>query len=97
MARVWTSDEIRELIKTNDKVLYGALKKLYECQTVEEQSARCTTEHNGVGFNGVDGPILSSFAEFLIKTGFLTAKQKEIARKKLVKYTNQLTYLANAS
>lgn len=93
--RVWTSDEIKELVASNDKVLYGALKKLYACQTNEEQICRCTSEHNGVGFNGIDGPILSSFAEFLIRTGFLTNKQKEIARKKLVKYTKQLTALAN--
>ncbi len=95
MAKTWTTTEIKNLISTNDVVLYRALKKLYECQTLEEQSAQCTTEHNGVGFNGVDGPILSSFSEFLLHTGFLTAKQKEIARKKLVKYTKQLTLLAN--
>ncbi len=95
--RVWTADEIKNLIQTNDKVLYGALKKLYACQTADEQAWGETAEANGVGFNGVDAPILSSMAQFLIERGFLTDKQKVIVRKKLVKYNKQLTNLANAS
>lgn len=96
MARQWTEEEIKNLIQTNDKVLYGALKRLYAEQTADEQRAGETTHQNGVGFNGVDAPIMSSFAEFLIRTGFLTEKQKVVARKKLVKYNKQLTRLANA-
>ena len=94
--RIWTEDEIRELIQTNDKVLYGALKKLYAEQTADEQRVGDTTHRNGVGFNGADAKIMSSFAEFLGKAGFLTAKQKAVARRKLVKYNKQLTRLANA-
>ena len=93
--RVWTEEEVKNLIQTNDKVLYGALKKLYACQTAEEKSMGDTVENNGVGFNGVDAPILSSMAEFLNKKGYLTDKQKVIVRKKLVKYNKQLTRLAN--
>ena len=94
--RQWTVDEIKELIQTNDKVLYGALKKLYAEQTADEQHVGETREHNGVGFNGIDSKFLSSVSEFLIKRGFLTDKQKYITRKKLVKYSKQLTRLANA-
>lgn len=95
MARVWTTDEIKELIQKNDKVLYGALKKMYECQEEDEKNMGATSHANGVGFNGADAPILSSFSVFLIKNGFLTEKQKVIARKKLLKYGRQLTLLAN--
>lgn len=94
--RIWTEEEIKNLIQTNDKVLYAAFKKLYACQTDDEQNVGETHHINGVGFNGVDAPILSSMAEFLIKTGFLTPKQKVVVRKKLVKYNKQLTKLANA-
>lgn len=94
--RVWTEDEIRDLIQTNDTVLYGALKKLYACQTSDEQDAGFTKIHNGVGFNSADSKFLSSISEFLLKRGFLTNKQKYVTRKKLVKYTRQLTKLANA-
>ena len=94
--RVWTEEEIKNLVQTNDKVLYGALKKLYAKQTADEQRSKETKENNGVGFNGVDAGFLSSTAEFLLRTGFLTDKQKVIVRKKMVKYTRQLTRLANA-
>lgn len=94
--RIWTEDEIKNLIQTNDNVLYAAFKKLYACQTADEQDTRDTHHVNGIGFNGVDAPILSSMAEFLIKTGFLTPKQKVLVRKKLIKYNKQLTKLANA-
>lgn len=94
--RVWTEEEIRDLVQTNDTVLYGALKKLYACQTEDERADQETKEHNGMGFNGVDAPFLSSVAEFLLKRGFLTDKQKMYTRKKLVKYNKQLTRLANA-
>lgn len=94
-SRVWTEDEIKNLVQTNDKVLYGALKKLYAEQTADEQESGDTHHANGAGFNGADAPILSSFAEFLNRTGFLTPKQRVIARRKLVKYNKQLTRLAN--
>ena len=94
--RVWTEDEMKVLVQTNDKVLYGALKRLYECQTADEQASGETRVRNGAGFNGSDARILSSMAEFLKKTGFLTPKQRELCRRKMVKYTKQLTKLANA-
>ena len=93
--RIWTEDEIKNLVQTNDKVLYGALRKLYDCQTADEKIDGMANHKNGAGFNGVDAGILTSFCEFLNKAGFLTVKQKEIARKKMVKYTKQLTMLAN--
>lgn len=94
--RVWTEQEIKELVQTNDKVLYGALKKLYAEQTADEQRAGETRNLNGVGFNGVDSKFLSSVSQFLLKNGFLTDKQKAVTRKKLVKYNKQLTRLANS-
>ena len=93
--RVWTEEEIKSLIQSNDEVLYGALKKLYSEQTADEQRAGETTHNNGVGFNGADSKFLSSVSEFLIHRGFLTDKQKVVTRKKLVKYNRQLTKLAN--
>lgn len=93
--RIWTEEEIKYLIQTNDKVLYGALKRLYSCQTEDEQAIGTTTHYNGAGFNGVDGPFLTSVSKFLIKNGYLTEKQKATTRKLLVKYNKQLTKLSN--
>lgn len=95
MAKVWTEEEIKNLLMTNDKVLYGALRKLYDCQTEDEQIGHTTSHRNGAGFNGVDAGIMCSFKEFLDRCGFLTNKQKTICRKKIIKYTRQLTMLAN--
>ena len=94
--KVWTEDEIKELVQKNDTVLYGALKKLYGLQTADEKKAGATKHYNGVGFNGADSKFLSSVSEFLIRKGFLTDKQKVVTRKKIAKYTKQLTRLANA-
>lgn len=93
--RIWTEDEIRNLVQTNDKVLYGALLKLYGEQTKDEQFEGETRYNNGVGFNGADSKFLSSVSEFLKKRGFLTPKQKAVTRRKLIKYNKQLTRLAN--
>ena len=53
-----------------------------------------TVEDNGIGFNGVDGAILSSFAQQLNRTGSLSPKQLFIARAKMVKYAGQLLAIA---
>ena len=34
--KVWTEEEIKVYVQTNDKVLYGAIKKLYNEQTADE-------------------------------------------------------------
>ena len=93
--KVWTKAEIKNLMETNDKVLCTALVKIYNCQTEYERACGDTVENNGVGFNGCDAEILSSFARFYNQNGFLTPKQKNLARKKMMKYAGQVTKLAN--
>ena len=95
MAKVWTIEEIKELILTNDKMVARSVLVLYERQTASEQACHETSERNGEGFNGVDAGILSSFAEFYRERGYLSVKQTAIARKKLVKYSRQLVTIAN--
>ena len=92
----WTQEEMKQYLETNDQVLYGALKALYDCQTVDEKSDQQTKYTNKVGFNGADSKIMSSLAEFLIRRGYLTDKQKVLVRKKIAKYLRQVTNLANA-
>ena len=93
--KVWTMDDIKRLLQTNDTMLYRSLKILYGYQTADEKSTKDTINENGVGFNSVDAQFLSSCAEFLIKNGFLTIKQKAVVRKRIIKYTKQLTKIAN--
>lgn len=89
----WNKENIQNLIRTNDRALIKALLKIYENQTEEEKNAEETLYHNGVGFTGVDAKILSSFAEFYLKNGFLTKKQMIITRNKMVKYHKQILIL----
>lgn len=93
--RTWTKEEIKNLILTNDRMVGLSLKQLYNCQTADEQASHETNHQNGMGFNGVDAPILTSFAVFYMERGYLSPRQLVIARKKLVKYSGQLTRLAN--
>lgn len=79
----------------NDRMVALSLKQLYNCQTEDEKLDGETTECNGMGFNGVDAPILTSFAMFYLERGYLSNKQLVIARKKLIKYSGQLARLAN--
>ena len=95
-SRVWTRDEIKNLILNNDKMVARSLVQLYNCQEANEKECKETTVRNGCGFNAIDANILSSFAEFYLQNSFLSVKQIAIARKKLVKYVGQLTNIANA-
>ena len=92
----WTADEVMDLLDRDDRVLYGALKHLYACQTDQEKNSASTREHNGKGFNAYDAEFLTSICKQLLQRGTLSQKQKEVARKKLKKYKTQLTALANS-
>lgn len=64
--------------------------KLWQRQTSDEQAAQTTGYDNGIGFNGTDAMILSSFAEQINKGRTLSPKQLTIAFKKLPKYSKQI-------
>ena len=83
-------DYIKNQLETNPAWASRAILKLYECQTMDEQVTGQTANNNGVGFNGLDSVILSSFAQQLLKGRTLTAKQLAIAHKKLPKYGKQV-------
>ena len=83
-------DYVKEKLTSDSAWVCRAIVKLYECQTMDEQCSGLTKENNGVGFNGLDAVILSSFAEQLLKGRSLTVKQLAIAHKKLPKYSRQV-------
>lgn len=99
MAREWTKDEIRAKLETSDAFVERALLALYEHQTYDEQLSLTTSHDNGIGFNGVDAPIMSKFAEWVKKSSWpegkrLSHKMRVITRKKLMKYAGQLVIIA---
>ena len=96
----WTVEEIRAKLDESNRWLQRGLLRIYAEQTLDEQATGTTHASNGVGFNGVDAEILSSFAEQLQKRNWpegrdLSEKQLAIARKKMLKYSKQLAMFAN--
>ena len=94
-----TKVQIKEFVKaklsTDRTWAQQALLKIFESQTIEEQRSKDTMFHNGVGFTGTDGRILSSLASQLIKKRFLSDKQMAIVYKKMPKYWIQVVKISN--
>jgi len=86
---------VKMMLSTNKKWTTRALLKIYECQTVIEQTSRSTLMWNGIGFSGCDAEILSSFAEQMKAGANLSEKQMSILFKKMPKYWNQIITLSD--
>jgi hypothetical protein len=102
-----TREELFNKINTRPQAAVAALLALYERQTSDEQSSETTSHENGVGFNGTDAHILTSFAKQALRNqearrnvgGYpndLSEKQLALLRKKLAKYGRQLLEEAEA-
>jgi hypothetical protein len=94
-SKIWTKDEIKELLEKRDDAVIRGLLAIWNKQTEAEREYGETAEHNNVGFNAIDAKICSSFVRFYNDAGFLTPKQMVIARKKVMKYAGQLKKIAN--
>jgi len=98
MAKI-TKTQIKEFVRTklnsDPRWAKHALLKIFEFQTEDEQEWETTHDHNGVGFTGIDGEILSSFAKQLQKRGFLSPKQMAIVFKKMPKYWKQVINISD--
>lgn len=82
---------LKNMLSTNQKWATSALIRIYDNQTLDEQSRGDTYHHNGIGFAGCDAQMLTSFAKFYKSRGFLTEKQMTYVFRKMSKYANQLT------
>jgi len=108
----WTKEEIRANMllpsPIGDAWLIRGMFAILGNQTPDEQAMGQTVEDNGLGFNGVDAEILTSFcgqAQMRLTalpandptrySRCLTPKQLEIARKLMLKYCGQLAAHAN--
>ena len=93
--RVWSKGEISHLLETNDTMVSRSLVKIYEKQTEDEKRAEMTAYRNGMGFNARDAKFGTSLAKVVVRGGTLSDKQIVSARRMLVKYSGQLTKIAN--
>lgn len=86
----WNKETIQALLESNPQAVYNGLVQIYRRQTVSEQVSEMTHDRNDIGFSGVDGKILTSFAKFYLKYKYLSPKQFAIAKNKMKKYWRQL-------
>ncbi len=88
---------LREMLACEVRWAIKGLVTIYKYQTDDEQRVGDTCEHNGVGFTGADGEILSSFAEQVNAKRFKgSEKQMNILFKKMPKYAKQLDGIAQS-
>lgn len=93
--KVWKADEMKAILKDNVDQLQKSIVAIWKFQTEDEKRIGETKEYNGVGFNGADAGILTSFAEQINRGRTLSPKQMAIALKKMPKYAGQLCRIAN--
>lgn len=74
----------------NDTLLKRAILIIYNLQTAGEQSRDAVVETNGVGFNKVDGNIMSKIAKKLESGVLLNEGDMNQARIRMPKYWRQL-------
>lgn len=91
---MYSKEMIAEKITTDQNWTERAVVAIYRKQTSQEVSSMQTIEHNNVGFNGVDAPIMTSFAEWILRGRRLTPKQLSLAQRKIRKYAGQLASIA---
>ena len=92
LSRTCPSDTPENKVKAKHYMKYraSALVRIFENQTFDEQNSESTHHYNNMGFTGSDAKILSSFAKFYKRTGYLSPKQDAILQRKIVKYAGQL-------
>lgn len=95
VSKVWTVDEIKERILTDDRWLERAVVAIYNLQTLNEQSSERTTQRNGVGYSAFHARSMSYAAKWILSGKHLTGKYKNRARKVIPMYAKQLVAIAN--
>ncbi len=81
---------IKAKVAVDAKWAIRGLLRIYADQTADEQAVGDTCVHNGVGFSGIDGVILSSFASQIESGRNMSEKQMNLIFKKMPKYAMQL-------
>ena len=94
VVKFWSVDEIKINLQKNTKWLYKGILAIYNNQTDDEQISRVTNHTNNIGFNKFDADFLSGMAKLILDNRYLTVKQLETSRNKMIKYANQLLKIA---
>ena len=95
VTKTWSKEDVKDLLTKNDFAVKRAIIALYSLQTEAEKRRHSTEDKNKKGFNSLDADFLSSLAEQLVKNGSLSVKQIASGRKAVLKYSGQLSRIAN--
>jgi len=95
MTKVWTKEDIVDLLAKNDKAIGRALLRLRQNQTASEQVSKTTKLENGIGFRPCHARMGTEMAEFFAARGFLTTKQANYWRVKDRKGNMRIGIYAN--
>jgi len=94
--KVWNKEEIKNLLQTNDKMIAKSLIELYKKQTADEQIVEHTKYTNNQGFTSGDAKRMTSMAKWTMNhNNYLTPRQIDWLRPRLLKYATQLSKIAN--
>ncbi|QIN95275.1 hypothetical protein DLP3_112 [Stenotrophomonas phage vB_SmaS_DLP_3] len=88
-------EAIQQLLETNDRAVYRAIKLINDRQTEGEKARHAAEEENGVGFSKFDAEFMSNMAHAVTQYGKLTERQMQFARPKIKRYWKQLMEIAN--
>ena len=64
--KIWTRDEIDSLLMRSDNAVMRAIIRIFELQTLDEQTATRTKHENSVGFSAADAKAGTLFAQYLL-------------------------------
>jgi len=95
VSKIQIKEFVKKKLSSDPRWAQHALLKIFEFQTQDEQRAKDTKYHNGVGFTGTDGRILSSLATQLQKKRYLSDKQMALVFKKMPKYWIQVMKISD--
>jgi predicted site-specific integrase-resolvase len=95
-----TRAALSERTERGARAIEKAILVLYARQTSDEQTAEETKHSNGVGFTGADARFLTSLGKWINSSRRqpgqrLTERQRERARRQLMKYAAQLVRAAD--
>jgi hypothetical protein len=93
---MYTQEQIKEKLATNQQWLERAVLAIYARQTAAEQTVEETVDLNNQGFNAFDAKYLTYIAKWLQSGKHLDGRHLEKTRTRMQKYCRQLTEIANA-
>jgi len=86
----YTIEQVKQNLATNQKWVEGAIVKLYELQTADEQKGGYTSNKNNVGFNAFDAKTLSYYATYIKSGRHLSGSFLAKAFELMPKYAKQI-------